>query len=82
MLNCFFFHLVNSERFVLYCLCGCLTGISVILLAIIIILYIEKHVKIQEDDQSPETDIDYVDTFSQLPVYRYDGRTHNGFYNV
>jgi hypothetical protein len=51
-------------------------------LAIIIILYIEKHVKIQEDDQSPETDIDYVDTFSQLPVYRYDGRTHNGFYNV
>jgi len=51
-------------------------------LTIIIILYIEKHVKIEDDDQSPETDIEYDEAFSHLPVYRYDGRTHNGFYDV
>jgi len=92
---CFFFlfHIENSERFVLYCLCGCFIGIAIILLTIIIVLYIEKrqqtndeNQKINNDYQSPRTDLSYNDilshTRSYLPVYRYDGRTHNGLHHV
>jgi len=89
----FCFSIENSERFVLYCLCGCFLGIATILFMIILVLYLQKrHKKDDEnsntknDYQTPRTDLDYNDilsgTRSYLPVYRYDGRTHNGFYQV
>jgi len=74
----FFFHAENSERFILYCICGYLTGITIILITIIIILYIEKYFQIKTN----ETDINYDDTPSYLPVYHYDGRNYNSFYHV
>jgi hypothetical protein len=83
----FFFHLENSERFVLYCLCGCFVGIAIILLTIIIILYLDKRKTIEKTDyQTPRSDLDYNDilsgTHSILPIYRYDGRTHHEFYHA
>jgi len=66
----------NSESFILYCICGCLIGISIILITIIIILYIEKHFK------TNETENEYCDASPYLPVYRYDGRNPNSFYHV
>jgi len=72
------FFIENSERFTLYCLCGCLIGISIILISIIILLYIEKHLKMT----TKETDLEYDEAPSYLPVYRYDGRNHSSFYHV
>lgn len=83
-----FFHLENSERFVLYLLCGWFIGVAIILLTIIIILYLQqRREKIDSDDSpSPPRDFDYNEilsgTRSILPVYRYDGRTDRGFYQV
>ncbi|CAF1186916.1 unnamed protein product [Adineta steineri] len=73
---------VNAEKFILYCLCGCLTGISIILFAVTIILCIEKYFKVQDSYLSPETDTKYDGKINELPVYRYNGRTHKGFYDV
>jgi len=93
-INIFFlFYLENSERFVLYSLCGCFIGIAIILLMIIIVLYIEKRHRTNEKMkniknayQIPRTDLDYNDILSDsrsyLPIYRYDGRTHNGTYHI
>jgi len=66
----------NSESFILYCICGCLIGISIILITIIIILYIEKHFT------TNQTDIEYDEIPSYPPVYRYDGRNSNSFFHV
>lgn len=79
----------NSERFVLYFLCGWFIGIAVILLTIIIILYLQQRRKNSTDsddyENSPQ-DFDYNEilsgTRSILPIYRYDGRTHREFYQV
>ncbi|UJR15483.1 hypothetical protein I4U23_002426 [Adineta vaga] len=74
---------VNSERIILYCVCGCLAGISIILLSIIIIFCIEKYCELDYDvDTSPEHDDEYVQKISHLPVYRYNGRTHRELYDV
>jgi len=89
----FFFYIENSERFVLYCLCGCFIGISIILLTIIIVLYIEKRHKTNNKDekiknnyQTPRSNFDSNDilssTRSYIPVYRYNGRTHSGTYHI
>jgi hypothetical protein len=81
----------NSERFILYCLCGCFVGITIILLAVIIVIYIEKRKKkkdgckkpMKSNYQIPRTDVDVLSgTRSHLPVYRYDGRNPNGIYHV
>ena len=83
-----FFPLENSERFVLYLLCGWFVGVAIILLTIIIILYLQqRREKIDSNDSpSPPRDFDYNEilsgTRSILPVYRYDGRTDRGFYQV
>lgn len=85
--------LENSERFVLYSLCGCFLGIAIILIAIVVLLYIEKRRKISAEDattktdyQTPRTDFEDNDllsgTRSYIPIYRYNGRTENGFYHV
>ena len=87
------FHIENSERFILYCLCGCFIGIAIILLMIIIVLYIGKGYKktvepekIKSDYQIPRNDINYNDILSTthcyLPVYRYDGRSQSELYNI
>ena len=73
-----FFPLENSERFILYCICGCLVGITIILIAIILLLYIEKHWKM--DDKRKE--MEYEEASAYLPVYRYDGRTYPTFNRV
>lgn len=69
-------------------------GIAIILLTIIIVLYIEKRhqtndknpKEIKTDYQSPRIDLDYNEilsgTRSYLPVYHYNGRTHNGTYHL
>ncbi|CAF1141606.1 unnamed protein product [Adineta ricciae] len=81
----------NSEKFVLYCLCGCLAGISVILLSIIIILFVNKYCEFNDDDDdddddndelSPDLQDEYVQKLANLPVYRYNGRTHQELYDV
>lgn len=78
----------NSERFVLYLLCGWFIGIAIILLTVIIILYLQqRREKINPDESpSPPRDFNYNEilsgTRSILPVYRYDGRTDRGFYQV
>jgi hypothetical protein len=77
-----FIHIENSERFVLYCLCGCLAGICIILLTIIIILYIEKRFRVKDDYESPQTDILYDEAPSYLPVYRFNCRTHHDFHHI
>ena len=76
--------LANSEKFVLYCLCGCLAGISVILLSIIIILCVDKYCEFDNDDDelSPDLQDEYVQKLASLPVYRYNGRTHQELYDV
>ncbi len=73
-----FSFLENSERFILYSLCGWLIGISIILISIIILLYIEKRLKMT----TKETDLVYDETTSYLPVYHYDGRNHSSLYHV
>ncbi len=79
----FVFYKENSERFALYCLCGCFIGITIILFTVIIVLYIEKHPKTDQNDyQIPRTDHILSGTRSYIPVYRYDGRTDHAFYNV
>jgi hypothetical protein len=77
------FYIENSERFILYCLCGCFIGIAIILLTIIIILYIEKHQKknVKNDYELPGNDI-LAGMSPYIPVYRYNGRTQNGSYHV
>lgn len=88
-----YFTIENSERFILYSLCGCFLGITIILLSVIIVLYIENRQKIKEelgdvknDYQVPRPDTEYNDiissTRSYVPVYRFDARTHHEFYNV
>ncbi|CAF1077296.1 unnamed protein product [Adineta ricciae] len=75
----------NSEKFVLYCLCGCLAGIIVILLSIIIILFVNKYCDFDDDDDdelSPDLQDEYVQKLANLPVYRYNGRTHQELYDV
>ena len=83
----------NSERFILYCLCGCFIGIAIIFLTIIIVLYIENRYKkidekekIESDYQVPRGDDNYNDilsvTRSYLPVYRYDGRSPSELYHI
>ncbi|CAF0829683.1 unnamed protein product [Rotaria sordida] len=83
----------NSESFILYCLCGGFIGITIILLIVIIVLYIEKRHqtkdesnKITNDYQIPRQDIEYNDILSStrpyLPVYHYDGRNHHEFQRV
>jgi len=83
------FHLENWERFVLYSLCGFFLGIVIILISVIVVLYIERRRKKLEeknDYQTPRTDLEYNDILSNtrpyIPIYRYNGRTENGFYNV
>jgi len=68
--------LENSERFILYCLCGGLIGICIILLTIIIVIYIEKRLRLKNDYESPPIDSLYDDTQTYLPVYRFNCRTH------
>ncbi|CAF0800744.1 unnamed protein product [Rotaria sp. Silwood1] len=72
----------NSERFILYCLCGCFIGISIIFMTIIIVLYIDQRLKIKSDYQSSQMNIKYDEKPCYLPVYRYNCRTHHGFYQV
>ncbi|CAF2523209.1 unnamed protein product [Rotaria sp. Silwood2] len=74
----------NSERFILYCLCGCLVGISIIFMTIIIVLYIDKRFKIKSDYQSSTMNMECDDDDKPyyLPVYRYNCRTHNDFSHV
>ena len=80
--------LENSERFVLYCLCGWFVGIAVILLTIIILLYLQQRQKKTESDdyENARRDFNYNEilsgTRSILPIYRYDGRTQREFYQV
>ena len=81
--------LANSEKFVLYCLCGCLAGISVILLSIIIILLVNKYCEFDDGDDDDDNDElsadlqdEYVQKLANLPVYRYNGRTHQELYDV
>ena len=73
----------NSERFILYCLCGCFIGIAIILLTIIIFLYIENRNKkiVKNEYETPRTDI-LSGISSYLPIYRYNGITQNGSYHV
>jgi hypothetical protein len=89
----FLFHIENSERFILYCLCGCFIGVAIILLVIIIVLYVEKRPtkpdedeKTKSDYQIPRTDGNYNDIASDtrcyLPVYRYDGKNHSELYHL
>lgn len=69
----------NAECFILYCICGGLFGIVVILVTIIVILYIENRLKMKID----RSDLIYNDSPSYLPVYHYDGRNHHsGLYHV
>ncbi len=70
--------LENSERFILYGICGGLIGIGIILISIIVLLYIEKHLQAA----TKENELEYDDTPPYLPVYRYDGRNHSSFYHV
>ncbi|CAF0823310.1 unnamed protein product [Adineta steineri] len=83
----------NSERFILYCLCGCFIGIAIIFLMIIIVLFIEKrnrngntNEKFNHEYQVPRNDANYNDIFSvtnpYVPVYHYDGRSHSELYNI
>ncbi|CAF3269948.1 unnamed protein product [Rotaria socialis] len=72
----------NSERFILYCLCGCFIGVSIMLLMVIIILYFEQRLKMRSDYQSSPTSSEYDDKKCYMPVYRYNCRTHDDFYQV
>lgn len=42
--------------------------------------------EIKSDYQTPRLDLDYNEilsgTRSYIPIYRYNGRTHNGTYNI
>ncbi|CAF1425302.1 unnamed protein product [Rotaria magnacalcarata] len=72
----------NSERFLLYYLCGCFIGISIILLMVIIILYLEQRFKMRSDNQSSTRSSGYDDRNCYMPVYRYNCRTHCDVYQV
>lgn len=93
LINLLNFFIENSESFILYALCGCFVGITIILMTVIIVLYIEKRRlsnddsnKLKNDYQIPRSDIEYNDILSTgrsyLPVYHYDARTHHDFYQV
>lgn len=75
-------YLDNAERFILYFLCGCLMGIVLILLTIILVLYMELRSKTDLDDQSSQAETDEDDTRCYLPVYRYSDRVQHDFYQA
>ena len=87
-----FDYLDNSERVILYCLCGYLVGLSIILFSILFLLCLERRqidhndqMKMKSTYQIPRQDLEYdvlANPRSYLPVYRYDGRTPNAFYHV
>lgn len=76
MIFCLF--LENSEPFTLYCICGGLIGLIIILICIILLLTLGKYFKF--DSKSSESD--YAEAPAYLPIYRYNGRNHSGLYQV
>ncbi|CAF1623072.1 unnamed protein product [Adineta ricciae] len=83
----------NSERFILYCLCGCFIGIAVIFLTVIIVLFMEQRENQTEEDevprhtyQVPRPDGIYNDILAtERPypsVYHYNERSQSEIYHI
>ena len=82
----------NVERFILYCLCGCFLGITIILLTVSIVLYIDQRHDHTHDEkkppnvyQIPRADLAYdvvAAARPYVPIYRYDGRNRNELCHV
>ena len=68
----------NSEPFTLYCICGGLVGLIIILIGIIVLLLVGKYRHV--DSKSSESD--YAETPAYLPIYRYNGRNQSSLYHV
>lgn len=79
------FIVANSEKVILYGLCGCFLGVSVILLSIIFLSYVERCFQFGDDADDGEpasVEPEYVDEPPRLPVYRYNAKTHDGLQDI
>lgn len=74
------FILENSERFLLYGLCGALLGIVFILMTVIFVLHLEIQSVFTNDNHSARLVIDSNQIQNYLPVYRYNDRIQEDFY--